>query len=183
MVNNQSATINGGGAGGQRLVRAGGVTTKPSSQAFGNQPTRPTPDAVSSTWGATMGTSHWWNDMRNGSARLQACSANEPVKVARASGFVWREGCGNRVAPGEPPLKAVYESTSTGGGNSIVQNGPSYKLDINLPITIISAGNSGYDGYRPRYNNYRQQYRYCPPNYYQPRQQRRDCPPGYYIAR
>jgi len=199
--NNQSATINGGGGGGgTRTVRHDSPKVKSASSVFGNQPVNPTSDAVQSTWGATMGSEYWWNDARKGDrALLQKTSPGEPVLVARQSGFVWRAGCYNRVTPAEPYTEEVVVEKSSGGGNSIVQNGPSYALAINLPITIV-GDSGGYQSrgysyqreyYQPRYRpqRYRPQREYCPPGYYRPtpqprpRPQQEDCPPGYYRPR
>ena len=145
-TNNQTAIINCGG-GGRSVHRAGSstamLTTRPSAEVFGNQPTRPTQDVVSSTWGETMSTPYWWNDLRNGKARLQPCSANERILISKSSGFIWREGCGNSVAPAEAPTQEAEVVESSGGGNSIVQNGSSYQLAFNLPITIVSGGGGG----------------------------------------
>ena len=168
----QYAVINGGG-GGSHTVRHDSPKVKSASSVFGNQPMNPTPDAVSSTWGATMSSEYWWNDARKGDrALLQRTSPNEPVLVSRSSGFVWRSGCYNRVTPAQAFTEEVV--ADAGGGNqTIVQNGPSYALEFNLPITIVGGGGGGYyqpSHYQPYRQHYQQPRRYCPPV-------RRYCPP------
>lgn len=168
----QYAVINGGG-GGSRTVRHDSPKVKSAATVFGNQPMNPTPDAVSSTWGATMSSEYWYNDARKGDrALLQRTSSNEPVLVSRSSGFVWRSGCYNRVTPAQAFTEEVVADAGGGGNQTIIQNGPSYKLEFNLPITIIGGGES-YQPYQQY--TYRQHYEpqrrvYCPPV-------RRYCPP------
>ncbi len=150
-----------GGGGGHRVVKSGSSRTC-SDSVFGNQPVRPPYNVVTSTWGATMSTPYWWNDMRNGNARLQPASADEPVLVT-PEGFVYRSGCGNRVAPADAPMQEVVENVSSGGG--IYQDNRSqtdYKLEFNMPITIISGGggfSSPQRSMRPQQRQLRP--RYC----------------------
>lgn len=177
----QTAIINGGGGGRGHTVRHESPKVKSASQVFGNQPMNPTPDAVASTWGATMSSEYWWNDARKGDrALLQRTSASEPVLVSRSTGFVWRAGCYNRVVPAEAFTEDVVENQSS-GGNSIVQNGPSYAFEFNLPITIVGGG-GGYCPPQPRpMYQPRPMVRYCAPRpvirYCPPRPMVRYCQP------
>lgn len=174
----QTNTIYGGGGGGgtsSRTVSRPAPSVKSASEVFGNQPMNPTPDAVPSTWGATMGSSFWYNDARRGDrALLQPTSPNEPVLVSRSSGYVWRSGCYNRVTPAQPTIEETVFEPSSGGGNiTQINYGPSYKVGLFEGFTFVYQG--GDDGYYPQ-QQYRPQQRYCPP----PRVQRRpQCPPGY----
>jgi hypothetical protein len=179
--------VSGGGGGGRRVVRPASPRVV-SDAIFRNQPPRPTPDVIDSTWGGTANTAFWANDVGNGSARIQPTSPSEPVLVSQATGFIWRRDCGNRVVPAEAPTQAVVENVGGGGGGginqSIVQN-TDYKLEVNMPITIITGGGGCY---QPQ-QQYRPQQRYCPPRQqyrpqqrpmYRPQPQPRPCPPGTY---
>jgi hypothetical protein len=176
MYNNQST----GGGGGTRIVRHDSPKVKSASAVFGNQPMNPTRDAVQSTWGATMSSEYWYNDARRGDrALLQRTSPNEPVLVSRSAGWVWRAGCFNRVVPAEPYTEETVAVPSSGGGTIY---GPSYKLDINMPITIIGGEGGGYGGYE-RHEYYQTREYYQPQREYrQPRYQRpsNDCGPNEY---
>jgi len=139
----------GGGGGGGRRVVTPASPTRVSDSVFGNQPMRPTSDVVRESWRGTMNTSHWANDSRRGYAMIQACSPDEPVLISRATGFVWRYGCENRVAPAEAPTQEVVENVGSvaGGGNyQDNRSQTSYMFEWNMPITIINSGEGGGGG-------------------------------------
>ncbi len=175
MINNQKINTGGGGT---RVVRHNSPKVKSALAVFGNQPMNPTRDAVQSTWGATMSSEYWYNDARKGDrALLQRTSPNEPVLVSRSAGWVWRAGCYNRVVPAEPYTEETV-AVPSGGNNTIY--GPSYKLDINMPITIIGGEGGGYYP-QPYYREERREFFRSRGEYHQPHYQRpSDCPPGSY---
>jgi hypothetical protein len=182
------------GSAGSHTVRRESPKVRSASEVFGNQPMNPTSDAVSSTWGATMGSEYWWNDARKGDrALLQKASPNEPVLVSRSTGHVWRAGCFNRVATAEPYTEEVVADQGGGGGTMY---GPSFAF---VPTFNVSLNASGQG---PRFGGVRMrsQSRYCPPRQmYRPQPRycaprpivrphsvcisRPMCPPGTYPVR
>ncbi len=188
-TNTQTAVINGGG-GGRSVHRsvARPQQTVSDLSIFGNQPAQPTQAALGnqSTWGAVNGNVSGWNELRPSSrARVQNIPAGMPVLVDRETGWQWKLPCYNRIRPYTPQAtEEVVEEAQSGGGNSIVQNGSSFALELNMPVTIISGGGGG--SFMPQRGGFRQQpimrrpcpppqRRYCPP--------RPICPPGTYPVR
>lgn len=190
---------------GSPIYRGSGVTNRTVSrpapkvasakEVFGNQPIKPTSDTISSTWGATAGSEYWWNDSRRGDkALLQKTSPNEPVLVSRESGYMWRSGCFNRVAPAEatveeviaeqPPVveRVVVEQPQVVERVVVEQPRVVYQpqIEYRTQTQVVYQQPTVY--YRPQ--------RYCPPpqriyyrpqpRYYLPPRQLRYCPPPRY---
>ncbi len=192
----QTAVINGGGGG--RTVHRSVASQQPSVSdlsIFGNQPSEPTQAAsnnlkrlddgrlVNWTFGEINGNVSAWNELRpSPRARVQNIPANLPILVDRANGWQWKAGCHNRIRPyvPQPTEEVVEEVLQSGGGNSIVQNGPSYQLALNINV----ERRDGVGVFMPQ-RQFRPQQRYCVPvcRYYCPPLPRPICPPGTYPVR
>jgi hypothetical protein len=190
-TNTQTAVINGGGGGGRSVHRSVARTQQTVSDLsiFGNQPAQPTQAALGnqSTWGAVNGNVSGWNELRpSPRARVQNIPSNLPILVDRETGWQWKAVCHNRIRPFvAQATEEVVEEAQSGGGNSIVQNGPTYQLALNINV----ERSDGVGVFMPQ-RQFRPQQRYCVPvrRYCPPPQQRYCpprpiCPPGTYPVR
>ncbi len=164
-----SAYSTGGGRG---TVSAPRQTRFNSAEVFRNQPVQPTAAALANptVWGATASTAYWINDMRNGTACVQPVSPNEPVLFDRANGWMWRPGCGNRVAP-SPQEEEVATSAGITQNMTVVQ-GPNPCVETvaciigafipRIDVNFVPAGNGYSGGYCGGYRQQQLRRQYYP---------------------
>lgn len=115
------AAINGGGQVGQMVS---------SLEAFGNQPTNPTPDAVRIPWEQAFGPGELWvNDFGHGRAQVQIIPAGEVILFDQYHKWAWRIKCHNRVVPLVAPQAPAPQPIT-----SPTRSSSSWSFSFNPPI-------------------------------------------------
>ena len=179
---NNTLIQSGGGGGGRGSAHTEKVRIRRSADSvFGNQGAPDMSRVRNATWGQTSNSRYYWNDLQNGEAERQPVSPDEPVLVDE-NGKTWRPRCRNRIIAAPEPV-TTYETAQSGGGGYAYQDNRSYtdfKVEFNMPITIVGGGQLG-GGYGCQQYGPQRGYRQPQRPIYRPQQHMRQ--PQYCLVR